>query len=96
MGTYHATTLSFSICFLRFFVNFPDWLPLQEWVPAVFEATGDCAVRQWAFLGLDMPQWLIGIFAAYLLVAIIVIISQFFQPKIIFKTPNVKFNIWGS
>ncbi|MDR2224488.1 MULTISPECIES: disulfide bond formation protein DsbB [Providencia] len=64
-----------------FFVNFPDWLPLQEWVPAMFEATGDCSVRQWAFLGLDMPQWLIGIFAAYILVAVIVLISQFFPAK---------------
>lgn len=64
-----------------FFVNFPDWLPLQEWVPSVFEATGDCAVRQWAFLGLDMPQWLVGIFVAYILVGVIVAISLFFPSK---------------
>lgn len=61
-----------------FFVNFPEWLPLNEWAPAIFEATGDCAVKQWDFLGLDMPQWLIGVYGAYLLVAIIVTISQFF------------------
>ncbi|STV39429.1 disulfide bond formation protein B [Klebsiella pneumoniae subsp. ozaenae] len=32
----------------------------------VFVASGDCSVRQWQFLSLEMPQWLVGIFAAYL------------------------------
>ncbi len=64
-----------------FFVNFPEWLPLNQWVPAVFEATGDCSVKQWVFLGWDMPQWLISVFAVYLLMAIIVTLSQFFAAK---------------
>ncbi|OTA20027.1 disulfide bond formation protein B [Xenorhabdus beddingii] len=59
-----------------FFVNFPSWLPLNHWLPAVFEATGDCSMRQWEFLTLDMPQWLIGIFAAYLVVGVLVLVSQ--------------------
>ncbi|HGM6861467.1 TPA: disulfide bond formation protein DsbB [Serratia rubidaea] len=59
-----------------FFVNFPSWLPLDKWMPAVFHASGDCSVSQWKFLTLEMPQWLVGIFAAYLLVAAIVLISQ--------------------
>lgn len=64
------------------FVNFPDWLPIHKWAPGVFEAYGDCALRQWDFLSLDMPQWLIGVFAAYLVVGAVVIISQFFdKPK---------------
>lgn len=45
-------------------------------MPAVFHASGDCSVRQWQFLTLEMPQWLVGIFAAYLLVAAIVLLSQ--------------------
>ncbi|WP_043892694.1 disulfide bond formation protein DsbB [Providencia sneebia] len=64
-----------------FFVNFPEWLPLNQWVPAVFEATGDCSVRQWDFLGMDMPQWLIGVYAVYFIVGIIVVISQFFSSQ---------------
>ncbi len=38
-------------------------------------------VRQWQFLSLEMPQWLVGIFAAYLLVAILVIVAQPFKAK---------------
>ena len=44
-------------------------------------ATCDCAERQWDFLGLEMPQWLLGIFIAYLIVAVLVVISQPFKAK---------------
>ncbi|QDX30023.1 disulfide bond formation protein DsbB [Dickeya poaceiphila] len=64
-----------------FFVSFPSWLPLDKWLPAVFTATGDCAERQWHFLNLEMPQWMIVIFGAYLLVAALVLIAQPFRPK---------------
>ena len=47
----------------------------------MFVASGDCAERQWEFLGLEMPQWLLGIFVAYLIVAILVAISQPFKAK---------------
>ncbi|MDI8751190.1 disulfide bond formation protein B, partial [Salmonella enterica subsp. enterica serovar Montevideo] len=52
-----------------------------KWLPQVFVASGDCAERQWSFLTLEMPQWLLGIFAAYLVVAIAVVIAQAFKPK---------------
>lgn len=64
-----------------FFVSFPSWLPLDKLVPAVFVASGDCSVKQWEFLSLEMPQWLVGIFAAYLLIGVLVLISQFVKPK---------------
>jgi len=47
----------------------------------VFVASGDCAELQWSFLSLEMPQWLVGIFAAYLIVAVLVLIAQPFKPK---------------
>jgi disulfide bond formation protein DsbB len=47
----------------------------------VFHASGDCSVRQWEFLTLEMPQWLVGIFTAYLMFAIIVLIAQFVRPR---------------
>lgn len=47
----------------------------------MFVASGDCSVRQWEFLTLEMPQWLVGIFAAYLIVALLVLIAQPFKPK---------------
>jgi len=64
-----------------FAASFPSWLPLDKWLPQVFVATGDCAVRQWEFLTLEMPQWLVGIFAAYLIVALLVLIAQPFKAK---------------
>ena len=64
-----------------FAARFPTWLPLDKWLPQVFVATGDCSVRQWEFLTLEMPQWLVGIFAAYLVVGVLVLIAQPFKPK---------------
>ncbi|HBE9114659.1 TPA: disulfide bond formation protein DsbB [Citrobacter braakii] len=64
-----------------FAARFPSWLPLDKWLPQVFLASGDCAERQWSFLTLEMPQWLLGIFAAYLVVAVLVVIAQPFKPK---------------
>ncbi|VFS50523.1 Disulfide oxidoreductase [Budvicia aquatica] len=31
------------------FVRFPDWLPLDKWLPSVFVANGDCSEKQWSF-----------------------------------------------
>lgn len=59
-----------------FATRFPEWLPLDKWLPQIFVASGDCAERQWTFLSLEMPQWLIGIFAAYLFVALVILIAQ--------------------
>ena len=64
-----------------FAARFPSWLPLDKWLPQVFVASGDCSVRQWEFLTLEMPQWLVGIFAAYFIVALLVLIAQPFKPK---------------
>lgn len=64
-----------------FAARFPTWLPLDKWLPSVFVATGDCAVRQWAFLSVDMVQWLLGIFAVLLVIAVLVLIAQPFKPK---------------
>jgi disulfide bond formation protein DsbB len=45
--------------------NFPSWLPLHEWLPNIFAATGDCGDINWSFLEMSMPQWMIVIFAVY-------------------------------
>lgn len=64
-----------------FAARFPSWLPLDKWLPSVFVASGDCAVKSWSFLTLSMPQWMTGIFAAYLLVAALILIAQPFVTK---------------
>ena len=58
------------------FVVFPDWAPLNQWLPSVFEASGDCSEIVWQFLTLSMPQWLAIIFAAMLLTNIMVMVAQ--------------------
>lgn len=64
-----------------FAARFPSWLPLDKWLPSVFVASGDCAERSWTFLTWSMPQWMIVIFAAYLLVGALVLIAQPLKPK---------------
>lgn len=59
------------------FVEFPETLPLNKWFPNVFEATGVCSDVLWSLWGLSMAQWLIAIFAVYLMIFIIIILSQF-------------------
>lgn len=64
-----------------FAARFPSWLPLDKWLPGVFVATGDCAERSWTFLNMGMPQWLVGVFAVFLLIGIVVLLAQFFQTR---------------
>mgnify|MGYP000754533513 FL=1 len=45
--------------------NFPQWLPLHQWLPGIFEARGTCGDIDWSFLGQSMPQWMVIIFAGY-------------------------------
>jgi disulfide bond formation protein DsbB len=54
------------------FPNFPQWLPLHEWLPSVFFPTGDCGEIAWSLFDISMPQWMIIVFGCYLSVAVIV------------------------
>jgi disulfide bond formation protein DsbB len=45
--------------------NFPNWLPLHQWLPNIFAATGDCGDINWSFMDMSMPQWMIVVFALY-------------------------------
>ncbi|TLU61836.1 disulfide bond formation protein DsbB [Thalassotalea litorea] len=56
--------------------NFPQWLPLHEWIPALFEATGDCGEISWSFLGYSMPQWMIVVYAVYSVLLILFLASH--------------------
>ncbi|AWK15281.1 disulfide bond formation protein DsbB [Candidatus Fukatsuia symbiotica] len=69
----------FSRC--DFFVDFPTWLPLDKWLPSIFVAQGDCSLQQWQFMSFSMPQWLLAIFSTYLLIGILVLMSQWIKPK---------------
>lgn len=81
--TYEHTMLQlypspFATC--DFMVRFPEWLPLDKWVPQVFVASGDCAERQWIFRSGNAAV-VARYFIAYLIVAVLVVISQPFKAK---------------
>lgn len=63
------------------FADFPGWMPLDQWIPWLFFPDGDCSENVWELLSLSMPQWLIGIFAAYLLVFIVVAVGNLMSAR---------------
>lgn len=56
--------------------NFPSFMPLHEWLPAFFAATGDCGDIDWQFLTLSMPQWMIVILGFYSVLFSIVLLVR--------------------
>ena len=64
-----------------FFPNFPTWAPLHQWVPWLFNPTGDCSDIVWQFLGYSMPQWLIVSFSIYIAIFIVVAIGALLPSK---------------
>lgn len=59
-----SATLSFFFT-CDFVPNFPTWAPLHEWIPFLFEASGDCGEISWQFLGYSMPQWMVVVYGVY-------------------------------
>lgn len=56
--------------------NFPTWAPLHEWIPSIFEATGDCGEINWQFIGYSMPQWMIVVYGTYVTSFTLVFLSR--------------------
>jgi disulfide bond formation protein DsbB len=56
--------------------NFPAWLPLHEWLPNLFAATGDCGNIDWVFMDMSMPQWMMVVFAIYSAIWCVVLTSR--------------------
>lgn len=74
---YQLNPSPFATCDI--FVHFPSWAPLNVWLPQMFEAYGDCSEIVWQWLGWSMPQWLVFIFAANAVVALMFIAIQFYS-----------------
>ena len=62
--------------------NFPSWAPLHEWIPAVFEAKGDCLENSWQFMSMGMAEWMQIIFATYFVALVLVLLSRFINKKL--------------
>lgn len=65
----------------EFIPNFPNWAPLHQWFPAIFEATGDCGEISWQFLGFSMPQWMTVVYGVYIAVFVLIIFNRLFHAK---------------
>lgn len=59
--------------------NFPDFLPLDQWLPWMFKSNGQCVALDWSFIGLSMPEWLIIIFVCGCAAAGLLLFSQFIR-----------------
>lgn len=80
---YQFNPSPFKTCDL--FVNFPDWAPLNQWAPWMFEAYGDCSKVVWQFLSLSMPQWLVVIFSLNLVALAVIVVAQFARKRTLFR-----------
>ena len=60
----------------EFIPNFPETLPFHQWFPTIFSPTGTCNDSQWSLFGITMVQWLVFIFAVYVIVLAVILIAQ--------------------
>ncbi|MDP5141610.1 disulfide bond formation protein DsbB [Rheinheimera baltica] len=58
------------------FAEFPSWMPLDQWLPAIFEPTGSCGDTSWQFLGKSMAFWSALTLWCYAAVAALLLIAQ--------------------
>lgn len=61
--------------------EFPATFPLDQWFPAIFKPTGLCGEVQWQFLGISMVEWIVVIFAFYVLLLALILLSQLKRTK---------------
>ena len=57
--------------------DFPSWLALDKWLPAVFQVTGTCGGVDWQFASLSMAGWSRVLMAAYGVSALLILLSHF-------------------
>lgn len=56
--------------------NFPSFMPLHDWIPSFFAATGDCGDIDWQFFDISMPQWMMVIFGIYSVLFVVVLFAR--------------------
>lgn len=58
------------------FKGFPDWLPLERWLPNVFEPRATCGTVNWTFLGGSVTFWIGVALGCMTLVTAAVVLAQ--------------------
>lgn len=56
--------------------SFPLGIPLDQWFPDFFAPISICNEELWDLMGITMPEWIICIFASYLLIFLLVILAD--------------------
>ncbi len=59
------------------FKGFPEWMPLEQWLPDMFEPRAMCGNISWTFLGQSVTFWIWVAMLAMALVAGLVLLAQF-------------------
>ena len=75
-----SATLSF-LYSCEFVPNFPNWAPLHEWLPLLFEATGDCGDIDWIFLGYTMPQMMIAVYSTFSAALAVILLARLIDKR---------------
>jgi disulfide bond formation protein DsbB len=65
----------------EFIPNFPSWAPLHEWIPFLFEATGDCGEISWEFFGYSMPQWMVVVYGLFAFALFMVLLGSLIKSR---------------
>lgn len=63
------------------FKGFPDWLPLEQWLPNVFEPRAMCGTVSWTFLGGSVTFWIGIALGGMALLAAAVVVAQVWPNK---------------
>lgn len=58
------------------FADFPSWLALDKWFPAIFEPTGSCGDTSWQLFGFSMAFWSALALWGYVAVSALLLLVQ--------------------
>jgi disulfide bond formation protein DsbB len=58
------------------FKGFPEWMPLERWVPDVFEPRAMCGTVSWTFLNQSVTFWIWTALWGISLTAVITLVGQ--------------------
>lgn len=63
------------------FKGFPEWMPLDAWLPNVFEPRAMCGEVSWTFLGQSVTFWIGLVMSGLALAAILVLLAQLLNTR---------------
>jgi disulfide bond formation protein DsbB len=58
------------------FKGFPEWMPLERWLPDMFEPRAMCGTVSWTFLNQSVTFWIWTALWAIALSAVLTVLAQ--------------------